>query len=214
MMRRFLTLVVAAVVLSAPAWAQDGLRGVLSQVNYGPQLWPTVAGADLDGNTLLDAAVLVGDWRTPLPGSTRVIELHFAGQKNRQLTFQSQERSLAIAALDVNHDGAPDIVVERALTGERVQVWLNDGRGGFRHVDARRFPAEPPPSPVHLDRDEPQHVPSVALILGGRAQFALAARNAAQHHIRPCNGRCVPNEFFPDFRVIAPNPSRAPPRAL
>jgi hypothetical protein len=213
MKRRFLTLVMAAVVLSASAWAQDGLRGVLSRESYRPRLWPTVAGADLDGDTVPDAAVLVDDGRTLLPGSTHTIEIHLTAQRNARLTFRSQETSLAIAALDVDHDGATDIVVERAITRERLQVWLNDGRGGFRHVDALLFP-EPPPVPVHVENRESHNAPCAALPPAGRTRLAFTASRAAPIQARSSYRRLVAAGLLSCSRAIAPTSSRAPPRSL
>jgi len=212
MKRRLLTLVLAALVLSVPGWAQDGLRGVLSSESYRPRLWPTVAGADLDGDNRPDAAVLV-DAGLP-PGFTRVIELHLTARSNSRLVFRSLDPSLAIAALDVNHDGSPDIVVERVFTRERVQVWLNDGRGEFRLVDARRFPAATRPTTAQADGGTARNGPRVALVLSGRTRLALATRRARQDHLQSSIHRPTALGILPYLRAIAPNRSRAPPSSL
>ncbi len=212
MKRRFLTLAIFAVALAVPAWAQDGLRGVLSQAVYGPQLHPTVAGADFDGDHVADAAVLVDDGRTRLPWDTRVIELHLTGRDNARLTFRTQETSLAVAALDVNHDGATDIVVERAFSRERVQVWLNDGRGGFRHVDARRFPADTSLSPVGFDRGPARDdAPLAVLPMQGRLRLAVAADCSNPHHDETLGHLISREELSPCSPAAGDKSSRAPP---
>jgi hypothetical protein len=136
----------AALTLTAQ-WvcAQDGLEGAFSRANLASQakleapFSQTLAAADFDGDNKPDGAILVDHgWRWP-QSSFRTIELHFTGRSNTDLTFASNEATLAISALDVNRDGAVDIVVEQPFTHKRLQVWLNDGRGGFREVRREDF---------------------------------------------------------------------------
>ncbi|MGA8741997.1 MAG: VCBS repeat-containing protein [Terracidiphilus sp.] len=86
-----------------------------------------------DGAVLLDAGQLEGR-------ELFRIRLYIAASQDRELTFQSNEKALAISAPDVNQDGLPDLVVEQVFTHKRLQVWLNDGHGRFRQVRVEDFP--------------------------------------------------------------------------
>ncbi|MGA7245731.1 MAG: VCBS repeat-containing protein, partial [Terracidiphilus sp.] len=93
------------------------------------------------------------------------IELHVTAGENNELTFESNETALTLSALDVNQDGAPDIIVEQAFTHKRLQVWLNDGHGLFRKVRSEDFPSAPAPScqwgsPPHWQTDLTLTLPS------------------------------------------------------
>jgi hypothetical protein len=139
-------IVVAALALMASSlWAQDGLKGALAQVSLtapvdlGTPFSQTLAAADFDGDNKLDGAILVDHGWLGSQSTFRTIELHFTGRGNTALTFQWNETALAISAVDVNSDGATDVVAEQMFTHKRVQVWLNDGRGSFRNVRSEDF---------------------------------------------------------------------------
>ena len=123
-------------VLSLPAVrAQDGLRGALSrhsEISSGaPGSGQDLAIADFDNDDKPDGAILFQAGALNEPGLFR-IELHLSADKNFAITFSTAEPGLAISALDVNGDGAPDIVVEKSFTRQRILVYLNDGHGAFR----------------------------------------------------------------------------------
>ncbi|HWC16232.1 MAG TPA: VCBS repeat-containing protein [Terriglobales bacterium] len=128
-----------ALFLAVP-WvrAQDGVQGALPRANLTSNLarpfQQTLAVADFDGDKKPDGAVLINGSLLLHDSGVRKIELHFTGRANTDLSFESNQTDLAISALDVNRDGAADIVVEQSFTHKRIQVWLNDGRGGFRKV--------------------------------------------------------------------------------
>ena len=138
-------LCLASIVLAAcSAWAQDGLRGALSQAGNtqaAMRTFPgkTIVAADFDkdqqpdGAVLLDAGILQGR------PSFR-IELHVTEGQDHELTFQSDETALAISAPDLDRDGTPDLVVEQIFTHRRLEVWLNDGHGSFRRARVEDFP--------------------------------------------------------------------------
>lgn len=137
----------AALVLLTPTlWAQDGLRGALAKDHTSTQLLPhdlgqRIVAADFDNDHKPDGAVLLESG--PLNGRRSFrIELHITAGKNNELLFSSAETALSISAIDVNRDGAPDIVVEQAFTHKRLGVWLNDGHGSFRKVKSEDYPSE------------------------------------------------------------------------
>src|SRR5262249_26842435 len=101
-----------------------------SPLNLSHPLGRALAVADFDNDHKLDGAVLVGSSRL-LGHNTFRIDLHLSGRGNSELIFDSAEIALAIAALDVNEDGATDVVIERTLSHQRLYVWLNDGHGDF-----------------------------------------------------------------------------------
>jgi hypothetical protein len=215
-----LKIVVAALALTAGSLcAQDGFQGALVRVNlaaplnFGTQFSRTLAAADFDGDKKPDGAILVDcGWLWPQSGS-RKIELHFTGRGNTVLTFESNEATLAISALDVNGDGATDIVVEQQFTHKRLHVWLNDGRGGFRKVRSEDFPSSEDgncqglgPPPERADGPTlclpPQRGPEIAILTACLSQSCTAfAREHALPFVTPRR-----------LRAVAPNPPRAPPQ--
>ena len=141
----------SVLVLCLPtAWAQDGLHGALSRPGVRQRaflgLGEQLVAADFDKDNRPDAAILLRD--RFLNGQTRFrIELHVTAGRNHAITFLSAERGLTIAAIDVNRDGAPDIVVEREFTHERLQIFLNDGHGHFHKVRSEDYSSPNPSSP-------------------------------------------------------------------
>ncbi len=150
-------------------WAQDGVRGAVSKVGSSPSLLRNsfehrFVAADFDNDQKPDGAVLLDAGQFNGRELFR-IELHVTGGENNELTFESNETALTLSALDVNQDGAPDIVIEQAFTHKRLQVWLNDGHGLFRKVRSEDFPSAPAPScqwgsPLHWQVDLALTLPS------------------------------------------------------
>jgi len=156
--------------LMAPVlWAQDGLEGAVSKVGHGPSLLPNsfehrFVAADFDNDQKPDGAVLLDAGNLNGQKLFR-IELHVTAGENNELTFESNETALTLSALDVNQDGAPDIIVEQAFTHKRLQVWLNDGHGLFHKVRGEDFPSAPASScqwgsPLHWQVDLSLTLPS------------------------------------------------------
>jgi hypothetical protein len=144
-------IVVFLLVLFVPSLrAQDGLMGALSResamtharIGFEQQL----AAADFDNDQMPDGALLLPEGFSGGKRSFR-IELHFTSGNNDAITFTTAERGLSISALDVNRDGAPDIVIEKAFTHQRLQVYLNDGHGAFHQARLEDFDAPDPSGP-------------------------------------------------------------------
>jgi len=142
----FLRIILIALVLaSSAAWAQDGLRGIATNDAQGSSALRSsfeqrLVVADFDNDQRPDGAILTDAGQLNGQRSFR-IDLHLTAGDNNTLTFQSSETALTISALDVNHDGATDIVVEQAFTRRRLEVWLNDGHGIFRKARSEDFPS-------------------------------------------------------------------------
>ena len=122
--------------------AQDGLGRALSEVGKTHNLSSfrqEFVAADFDNDRRPDGAILL-DGGQHEGRQIFHIRLFIASDPNRDLTFQTNETALAISALDVNQDGTPDLVVEQVFTHKRLQVWLNDGHGGFRPARVEDFP--------------------------------------------------------------------------
>jgi hypothetical protein len=124
--------------LMAPCvWAQDGLEGVLPRVVFASRLNPdalfkqSLAVGDFDNDQKPDGALLLQSGKTAAGRSSFRIELHLSGSANTAFTFESNETTLAIIAVDINKDGATDLVVEQPFTHKPLYVWLGDGHGGF-----------------------------------------------------------------------------------
>jgi len=143
---RWLCAISSLVLLTPAIWAQDGLRGALSR--YGSEGRPLhsafsqqILAADFDEDQQPDGAVLVDTGQVNGQRSFR-IEMHLTAGYNTGFSFSSTESAISISALDVNADGAPDIVVEQTFTHKRLQVWLNDGHGSFHQVNSEDYPSQ------------------------------------------------------------------------
>jgi hypothetical protein len=193
--------------------AQDGLLGALAQnagvahshLDFEQQL----AAADFDNDQKPDGAVLLSAGVIDGKRAFR-IELHVTAGKDDAIVFAAGEQSLWIAALDVNRDGAPDIVIEKPLTGERVQVYLNDGHGSF-HLARGEFGTLPDPLAPLLRSCFMQVVPS-SYFLTTRG-FELAGLNGtfAVMSDQRSSLRSWPGELVVQSGARAHSQSRAPP---
>ena len=201
----------------APALeAQDGLRGALSrgsnEVQVAPGFGPQIAVADFDSDKKPDGAILIENGMLNGKRSFR-IELHVTADKNKTLTFSTAESGLSISALDVNQDGAPDIVVEKLLTHERLRVYLNDGHGSFRNAPIEDFPSPDSSSPywkAWLIEDGP------AFCLPGTRGFETAGLQRIRRPYADTCGRLNDGHEVVLVRSAAPTSgaSRAPPTFL
>src|SRR5262245_7065749 len=141
MRTRFLSVsfgMTAMLIVAAPLLrAQDGAQGALAKINRaaafaGPLArlhGPTLALADLDGDDKPDGAILESDASSG-QGNFEV-ELHFTRHRNTDIKFQSPEPAIMVKALDIDHDGDIDLIMEQSLTHKQLQVWINDGHGNF-----------------------------------------------------------------------------------
>jgi len=186
-------LAVGAVALAAP-WlrAQDGLPGALPWMNHGSHLnltapfEQTLAVADFDNDHKLDGAVLLDAGRAGGATSFR-IQFHLSASNNAELTFESAEPRLAIRALDVNHDGAIDVVVEHPFTHKRLYVWLNDGNGAFHKGRIEDFPSAEVPG-------------------GGQVQLPSLQTD--------CPAVCLPQQRGTEMMMLASSSVRGRPPSL
>jgi hypothetical protein len=214
-----LTIIVAALALTASSlWAQDGFRGALARVNLtaplnlGAPFSQTLAAADFDGDNKPDGAVLVDyGWLRP-QSSSRKIELHFTSRSNTILTFESNETTLAISALDVNGDGATDIVVEQPFTHKRLQVWLNDGRGGFRKVRSEDFPSADNGNSEGLESPSQRaDSPTVCLPPQRGSKIAILTGRPSPYRSTFARKHALPFVVTLRLQAVASNSSRVPP---
>ena len=214
---RCVKLVVAAVLTltASEVCAQDGLEGALSHANLvspANSFTQTLAVADFDGDNKPDGAVLVG-FGARYQSSFRTIELHFTGRGNIDLVFESNESALAISALDVNGDGVTDIVVEQPFTHKRLQVWLNDGHGGFRKVRSEDFPSTDVGNQERLQSASPRlDCPTLSLPPQRGFEIALSAVSGLLYSASSSGKQAlVFASAVEETRAAAPNSPRAPP---
>ena len=211
-----------SVVLAAPClWGQDGIEGALSRTNLKSQLdlseslWRTLAVADFDNDHKLDGAVLVDSGRLQGQNTFR-IDLHLSGRTDSELIFESAEIALAVIALDVNEDGATDVVVERTLTHQRLYVWLNDGHGDFHRGQVEEFQSNGNPTGEQFDI--PSSRPECAAACLASQRRIETAKPAA----RSLSGLAPSSDEFkifsisslPKSRPFSVDFSRAPPLSL
>lgn len=193
--------------------AQDGLPGVLSRSTRAarsvPDFGPQIVAADFDNDQKPDGAILLETGLLDGKRSFR-IELHVTADKNNAITFLSTESGLGISALDVNQDGAPDIVVEKILTHERLQVYLNDGHGAFHKARIEDYPSPDPAAPGWKARLA-ENLPVFCL------PSTQGFETAGLQRIRMLGpNTCGRLNFWPESLVAqsgarAPSASRAPP---
>ncbi len=212
--------VFAVLSLAAPPLsAQDGLGGAISRLEITKSFLhqpfeQKLAAADFDNDQKPDGAVIVDTGQFDGQKIFR-IELHVTAGNNIDLTFESNNLAPAISALDVNQDGAPDIVVEESFTHKRLYVWLNDGHGAFRKARTEDFPSTGRDGPYQfkapsLAQDSP------ALYLPSKLGSELSiARAAAPSFDSLADGRQI-RPVAPAFqtKADAPNPTRGPPSFL
>lgn len=205
-------LLIAMSVAPVAARAQDGVGGAFSRGLRAGRSQPQIATADFDQDQKPDGAILVEGG--PLNGlRTFHIELHVSGSDNGEIVFSSRESGLAISARDVNEDGAPDIVVERAFSGQKVQVYLNDGHGTFHAARAEDYPSPDPSAPSWRTRAM-QDLPAICLPVSRGfeteclQQISILSRDASGRRKIRLEG------FLVQSAARAPAPSRGPPSLL
>ena len=214
-----LKIVVVALALTASSlWAQDGIEGALSRANLTSPAnlvtpsGQTLAAADFDGDNKPDGAVLVDHGQLRPQSNFRTIELHFTGRENINLTFESNETTLAISALDVNRDGTTDIVVEQPFTHKRLQVWLNDGRGGFRKVRSEDFPSTDVGNHERLESPSQRtDCPALCLPSQRGSEIAILTACPLPYRASSAGEQALPFLAPLGLRAVAPNSPRAPP---
>ena len=215
-----LRFVLVVLALTAPSlWAQDGLDGALSRLKATRSLFhepfdQRLVAADFDNDQKPDGAVLLNTGQFHGQKTFR-IELHVTAGNDTEFSFESSEPALAITSLDVNQDGAPDIVVEQALTHKRLHVWLNDGRGSFSKARAEDFPSSGRESPYQIGAPSlGQECPALYL------PFKLGPELVVAKCAVPSFGSSVsgqltrPIDSAVQTRANALNSSRGPPSFL
>jgi len=196
--------------------AQDGLAGALSGlkgVSYSAsELRAPYAAADFDDDQKPDGALLL---EAGLLNGQRAfrIELHLTTDSNNAIAFSSAESELSIRAADVDRDGATDIVVEKAFSHERLQVYLNDGHGAFRPARSEDFPSSNTAAPSwhfqqHLSFPVWGLPPSRSLETVNLHLSSMLDQDSSER-----------SSFWPEVLVLvsgarAPSSARAPPSFL
>jgi len=118
--------------------AQEGLSDAFAKLDSNfvaahNLFGPSIVTADFNGDEHFDGAVLLHD------RNDFRIELHFRSHLVRSIDFTCGVPALVMAALDLDHDGSLDLVIQDAFSRERIFVWLNDGHGEFQAVSANAY---------------------------------------------------------------------------
>lgn len=217
---RFLcrNLAFATVLLVAPVLrAQDGVQGALASIRATTPLaqsftslqGPTLAIADFDGDNKPDGAILLEADRLRGQGNFK-IELHLTEHDNADIKFQSAEPELTVEALDIDHDGDIDLVIEQSVTRKRLQVWINDGHGNFEKVRIEDFPS-PVPTRQQLSSWQRLDYPVISLPSQRGFETMLMASHIAGRP--PSDNQVAPSSknLFGNDRGFSLTPSRGPP---
>jgi len=196
--------------------AQDGLRGAMSRGSKPAQgvgeFSPQIAAADFDNDHDPDGAILLETGRLNGERSFR-IEVHVTEAANSAMSFSSGESGLAISALDVNWDGAPDIVVEKSFTHQRVKVYLNDGHGGFRAARVEDYPSTNPLAPKCRPASS-GYAPALCLLISRSSEAGSAKRVSILVRTAFTRVSFWPEALLAQSAARAPSSSRAPPPFL
>jgi hypothetical protein len=170
----------------------------------------TLAVANLDDDKKPDGAVLVDSGR--LHNGRFKLQLHFTDRPNIELTFESTQQALTVAAWDIDNDGDTDLVVEEAITHKPLYVWINEGHGVFREgrVQDLRSLAFTTNEGVQSPCGQPD---SQALCLSTQRGFELAILTTPLLARPPSTSETQARATHFSFisRTRAPNPPRAPP---
>ena len=196
--------------------AQDGLPGLVSRSAHVGRSIPgfglQIAAADFDSDQKADGAVLLETGRLNGKRSFR-IELHLTADQNKVITFSSAQGGLAISALDVNHDGAPDIVVESILTHQCLRVYINDGHGTFHRARVEDYPSSDP-APTSWKSRLTENLP--AFCFPSTREFETALLQQVRMLDQAARGRLQirRESFLAQSGVRDSGRSRAPPTFL
>lgn len=209
--------IISLLLMLAPALrAQDGLRGALSREGAmvrGLQGFEQhLAAADFDNDQLPDGALLLPGGFTAGERSFRV-ELHITSGNGGIITFSTSECGLSISAFDVNRDGAPDIVIEKAFTHQRLQVYLNDGHGTFHKARLEDFTAPDPSAPT-WQPSATQLSPPVYLPMTRGSEQAGLQKGCTVYLDEIHERRFSPDATRVQSHAGAASPSRGPPSPL
>jgi hypothetical protein len=110
---------------------------------------------DLDGDQQVDLAVSRDIARTANGYQYRV-ELKLTQAKTGSFTFShSDGLGVTIAAIDVDGDHDLDLVIDGRFPGQRIGVWINDGKGTFTEDLQHRFTSTDVAALVSLRPDIP-----------------------------------------------------------
>ena len=98
--------------------------------------------ADLDGDGDLDCVVANVGWRPGNDATNRVLindgRGHFTDETATRWPVGAAT-TLDVDCVDVNGDGAPDLLCGNTQGGVPIELWLNDGTGTFTDVTAETF---------------------------------------------------------------------------
>jgi hypothetical protein len=207
---RSLSSIVALACFALALHAQDGLSDALARAgsasNAGSALFgPSLVTADFNNDHHPDGALLLR------ARNAFHIELHFRFHQVSEITFASSAPRLAIYVLDVNRDGAPDLLVVDPFSLRRLFVWLNDGHGAFYQARVDDFRT-----------GEDQCRLSVALSCNGPEYAAIAGKDKMRSRCSPPESRRIPFETRDPNHIAEldrplpvwdaePNPLRGPP---
>lgn len=211
-----LSIVLSVLFLCVPTIrAQDGLRGTLSPsrgyARFVPVFGEQVAAADFDRDDRPDGAILMEAGRWHGEKAFR-IELHLTALPNVTINFSSAETGLSISTLDVNRDGAPDIVLEKVFTHKRLKVYLNDGHGRFQKASPEAFPSPDESAPRLRAEMNVQDLPTLCIPTSRDWELAQTAPVLRHGHVVRTTAGMETSLVLCGAR--APSASRAPPSLL
>jgi hypothetical protein len=196
-------------------WGQDGLGGALSrnaeQAHFKSSLERQIVAGDFDKDRKADGAILLDAGEFNGEKAYR-IEIHLTATQNHEIVFSSPEAQVSIATLDVNHDGNPDLVVEKAFSHKRLQVFLNDGHGNFYRT-RYSFPASDDSVPQSHSGDNRGNAAVVLLAISRGFELASISTMLRRKNFAEAFSYW-PEALLNLIAARAPSKPRAPPSFL
>jgi hypothetical protein len=201
-LRLFLLVLLASFLGSIPVHASDSSL---------PASWyrSSFAIADFDNDGRQNLAIVQLTSNSSSLSIYRVqVQLGDGGL--RSTDFVAPSGGIRIAALDVNRDAIPDLIVSSAWGEEPIGVLLNDGRGAFSSVDPSSFPGAFSRSKSSLNSDLPSYKETVTI----PTQSPVGEFSESKYllHPRPAAGSILEAHSAAFLSALLVSlPERAPP---
>ena len=180
----------------------------LASLSFNTTLGTNWAFADFDGDQQPDLA----QSRSLAHGKHRVeVRLSRLNQAHSFALKNPDSLELQLDAVDVDGDRDLDLVISGRYFGQRIGVWINDGKGSFSKDSSNAYPDAFGHVYVYASRPEASNTASITK--SPRLQGLTSVRFAAP---RSANHAAVANTRFTPFSLLrsGAHPLRAPPNQL
>jgi hypothetical protein len=167
------------------------------------------AVADFDGDRQPDMATVEGGHATASVADYS-IRFSLSGSGSFSIPLIAPAGGLSVEARDVNGDHVMDLIVATTWNRQPVAVFLNDGHGGFSHVEASKFRLTFDSSNGPIACAPGQQRDAVATLASESGGFCTVNRaiSELQSQLKRVH---MSTAFVALQEFLASNPGRAPP---